>query len=103
MADTTPVPGTTRYLCPLKCGWHYDEPPPTAERVVELADPPNMAGLSISQALSVFTHSAFWREAQQREQELREHLATHTSEEDVRAIRALLAESDVQPDPGSST
>lgn len=87
----SPPPGTTRYLCPLECGWYHDEPPPTAERVLELADPPGIVGMSAS-ALSLFTRSAFYREAQQREQELREHLATHTTDQFVTAIQHLLSE-----------
>lgn len=79
----TPVAGTTRYLCPLECGWSDTEPS---------NEPPSLAGLGIPQSLTVFAESAWWAEAQQKERVLFEHLATHTTEQFVRTIQTLRAE-----------
>lgn len=79
----SPVAGTTRYLCPLECGWSDTEP---------LNEPPSLAGLDIPQSLTVFAESTWWVEAQQKERVLFEHLATHTTEQFVRTIQTLRAE-----------
>lgn len=79
----TPVAGTTRYLCPLECGWSDTEPS---------NEPPSLAGLSVPESMAVHAASAWWREAQQKEQKLFEHLATHTTEQFVRTIQGLRAE-----------
>lgn len=79
----SPIAGTTRYLCPLECGWADTEP---------LNEPPSLAGLSIPESMTVYAESAWWREAQQKEQKLFEHLATHTTEQFVRTIQTLRAE-----------
>jgi hypothetical protein len=79
----TPVAGTTRYLCPLECGWSDTEP---------LNEPPSVAGLSIPESMHAYADSVWWREAQQKEQRLFEHLATHTTEQFVRTIQGLRAE-----------
>lgn len=100
MADTTPAPGTTRYLCPLECGWHYDEPPPNMNDFAGITPEPGVDGPD--EATHSVARQAYERKARWTEEALRDHLATHTSEEDVRAIRALLAASGAQPDLGSS-
>jgi hypothetical protein len=88
----TPVAGTTRYLCPLECGWHHDVPPPTAERAVQLAPAVDVAGLSPSEVISAMATGAYLREAELTETALREHLDTHTTEQFVRTIQTLRAE-----------
>lgn len=87
-----PIAGTTRYLCPLECGWHHDVPPPTAERAVELAPAVDVAGLSPSELISAMATGAYLREAELTETALREHLATHTTQQFVRVIHDLRAE-----------
>jgi hypothetical protein len=89
---TTPVAGTTRYLCPLECGWHHDVPPPTAERAVALAPAVDIAGLTPSERISAMATGAYLREAELTETALREHLDTHTTVEFVRTIQGLRAE-----------
>jgi hypothetical protein len=79
----SPAAGTTRYFCPLECGWSDIEP---------LNEPPSLGGLSIPESMAAFADSAWWREAQQKEQKLFEHLATHTTEQFVRTIQCLRAE-----------
>jgi hypothetical protein len=92
MSSETPVPGTTRYLCPLECGWHHDVPPPTAQRVVQLAPTADLAGLTPSEAINAMATGAYLREAELTETALREHLATHTTEQFVQIIHDLRVE-----------
>ena len=89
---TNPVAGTTRYLCPLECGWHHDVPPPSVDRVVELGSTADLVGLPPGEVISAMTTQAYLREAEQAEQALREHLATHTTEQFVRVIHDLRVE-----------
>lgn len=89
----SPVAGTTRYLCPLECGWHHDVPPPSPERVVELGAADPMAR-DIHEAIGSLARSAYLAEAERTETALREHLATHTTEQFVRIIRDLRVEVD---------
>lgn len=88
----TPVAGTTRYLCPLECGWHHDVPPPTVDRVVELGGAVDLAVLSPSAAVNAMATQAYLRETELTETALREHLATHTTEQFVRVIHDLRVE-----------
>lgn len=88
----SPIAGTTRYLCPLECGWHHDVPPPTVERVVELAPAADLAGLTPGEAINAMATEAYLREAELTETALRGHLATHTTEQFVRTIQTLRAE-----------
>jgi hypothetical protein len=88
----TPVAGTTRYLCPLECGWHHDVPPPTVDRVVRLGSTADLAGLPPGEAVSAMATQAYLAEAELTETALREHLATHTTEQFVRTIQKLRAE-----------
>jgi hypothetical protein len=91
MTDDTPAPGTTRYLCPLECGWHHDVPPPSAERVVALGSTADLAGLPPGEAVSAMATHAYLREAELTETALREHIDTHTAEQFVRTIQGLRA------------
>lgn len=88
----SPVAGTTRYLCPLECGWHHDVPPPTAERVVQLTPTVGLAGLTPSEAINAMATGAYLREAELTETALREHLDTHTTVEFAQVIHDLRAE-----------
>ncbi len=88
----SPVAGTTRYLCPLECGWHHDVPPPSLDRAVELGATCDPAAQDFQEAASSITHRALHAERQLTEEALREHLATHTTEQLVRVIHDLRAE-----------
>jgi hypothetical protein len=88
----SPVAGTTRYLCPLECGWHHDVPPPGIERVAELGVTAAPAARDIHEAIHSVVANACMAEAERTETALREHLATHTTEQFVRTIQTLRAE-----------
>lgn len=88
----TPVAGTTRYLCPLECGWHHDVPPPSVGRVIELGATADPAARDFQEAVGSIVRSASFAEADRTETALREHLATHTTEQFVRTIQTLRAE-----------
>jgi hypothetical protein len=88
----SPVAGTTRYLCPLECGWHHEVPPPTAERAMELAPAVDTAGLPPHEVINAMATGAYLREAELTETALREHLDTHTTVEFVRVIHDLRME-----------
>ncbi len=86
----SPMPGTTRYLCPLECGWHYDQPPPRFSDLDGIAADPSARDLN--QAISSVTSQARLRQVERTEWALRTHLATHTTEQFVRTIQTLRAE-----------
>lgn len=88
----SPVAGTTRYLCPLECGWHHDVPPPSVDRAIELGATADPAAQDFQEAVSSVVRSASLAEADRTETALREHLATHTTEQFVRTIQELRAE-----------
>lgn len=88
----SPVAGTTRYLCPLECGWHHDVPPPSIDRITELGAAVDPAARDPYEAVNSVARDAYRREAEQTETALREHLATHTTEQFVRVIHDLRVE-----------
>lgn len=88
----SPVAGTTRYLCPLECGWHHDVPPPSVDRAVELGAMADPAARDFQEAVSSVARNASFAEADRTETAVREHLATHTTEQFVRTIQGLRAE-----------
>jgi hypothetical protein len=88
----SPVAGTTRYLCPLECGWHHDVPPPSLDRITELAAVADPHVLDPYEAVNSIARDAYRREAEQTETALRDHLATHTTEQFVRVIHDLRTE-----------
>lgn len=88
----SPVAGTTRYLCPLECGWHHDVPPPSLDRITEMGIVADPYILDPYEAVSSMARDAYRREAEQTETALREHLATHTTEQFVRVIHDLRVE-----------
>jgi hypothetical protein len=92
MSEPTPAPGTTRYLCPLECGWHHDVPPPGIERIAELGVTADPAARDVHEAITSVAHRASFAEAERTETALREHLATHTPEQFVRVIHDLRVE-----------
>lgn len=92
MTDPTPVPGTTRYSCPLECGWHYDVPPPGVDRALELGATADPAARDFQEAISSLVRSAALAEAGQTEAAVRQHLGTHTDPAEVAAIEQLLAD-----------
>ena len=89
---SAPVAGTTRYLCPLECGWRHDVPPPSVDRAIEQGAAADPAARDLSEAISSLATRTLLREAEQTEQALREHLDTHTTEQFVRTIQSLRAE-----------
>jgi len=92
MNDESPASGTTRYLCPLGCGWHHDVPPPTRDRIAELGATADPAARDIHEAISSVAHRAIFAEAQLAETALREHLDTHTTAQFARVIHDLRVE-----------
>jgi hypothetical protein len=92
MSSAMPAPGTTRYLCPLECGWHHDVPPPSPERIVELGATADPAARDFQEAISSVATRACLAEAELTETALREHLNTHTPLEFARTIQTLRAE-----------
>lgn len=88
----SPVAGTTRYLCPLECGWHHDVPPPSLDRVAALGVTADPAVQDPSEAVNSLATRACLAEAERTETALREHLATHTAAQFVRVIHDLRQE-----------
>lgn len=84
--------GTTRYLCPLECGWHHDVPPPSIDRAIELGAVANPSARDFHEAVHSVVTNACLAEAGQTETALREHLATHTTVEFAQVIHDLRAE-----------
>ena len=103
----TPVAGTTRYLCPLECGWHHDEPPPSMSDAAGIT--PDPAAGDLSEAIASIAGQAVRGRADETEEALSVHLGTHTTEQFVRTIQQLRAELEqarvaaAQPGPRSST
>lgn len=89
---SAPVFGTTRYLCPLECGWHHDVPPPDVSRIAELGVIADPTARNMSEAVGSVAHRACLAEVQQTEAALREHLGTHTTAQFVRVIHDLRVE-----------
>lgn len=87
-----PEPGTTRYLCPLECGWHHDVPPPSVDRIAELGAVADPTVHDPYEAINSVARDAYRREAERTETALRDHLATHTTEQFARVIHDLRAE-----------
>lgn len=88
----SPAPGTTRYLCPLECGWHHDVPPPSLDRIAQLGVTADPAARDVNEAITSVAHQALYVEADRTETALREHLATHTTAQFVRVIHDLRVE-----------
>jgi hypothetical protein len=88
----SPAPGTTRYLCPLECGWHYDVPPPGLDRIAALGVTADPAARDIQEAITSVAHRASFAEAERTETALREHLDTHTTAQFARVIHDLRVE-----------
>ena len=92
MSSAVPAPGTTRYLCPLECGWHHDVPPPSIERIIELGAKADPAARSLEESISSVASSATMAEAQRTEAALRQHLGAHTAPDEIEAIEQMLAD-----------
>jgi len=90
--SVTPVPGTTRYLCPLECGWHHDVPPVSTEWLAELGATIGPDALDANDMIGSFVRQAFLAEARQTDAAVRQHLATHTTEQFARVIHDLRVE-----------
>jgi hypothetical protein len=88
----SPAAGTTRYLCPLECGWHHDVPPPSVNRMTELGATADPGARNLQEAVGSVVRNASLAEAERTEAALRGHLATHTTEQFVRVIHDLRAE-----------
>lgn len=88
----SPVAGTTRYLCPLECGWHHDVPPPSLDRIAELGVTADPAARDVNEAITSVAYRASFAEAERTETALRDHLDTHTTVEFARVIHDLRQE-----------
>jgi hypothetical protein len=88
----SPVAGTTRYLCPLECGWHHDVPPPGLDRIAELGGTGDPAILDPNEAINSLATRTYLAEAERTETALREHLDTHTTAQFARVIHDLRQE-----------
>lgn len=86
----TPEPGTTRYLCPLECGWHHDVPPPSLDDLDGITPDPDAR--EWSEYVTSMVQQAGLRRMKQTDQALREHLDTHTTEQFARVIHDLRVE-----------
>ncbi|WP_328427899.1 hypothetical protein [Streptomyces sp. NBC_00443] len=86
----TPEPGTTRYLCPLECGWHHDVPPPALADMNGILPDPDAR--EWPEYVTSVVRQASLRRMNQTEQALSEHLTTHTTEQFVRVIHDLRVE-----------
>lgn len=87
---TTPVSGTTRYLCPLECGWHHDEAPPSLADIEGVAPDPDAR--AFQDVFNSIVTNATLRRAARTETALREHLETHTMLEFATVIHDLRVE-----------
>lgn len=76
------VYSTTRYLCPLACGWHHDEP-----------QLPNLTGLA-GDSIEELVQAGFIRQARRVELTLRAHLTDHTLDDWFPALVAAQRERD---------
>lgn len=88
----SPVAGTTRYLCPLECGWHHDVPPPSIDRIAALGVTADPAAQNPSEAIDSLATRTCLAEAEWTETALREHLDTHTTAQFARVIHDLRQE-----------
>jgi hypothetical protein len=83
--------GTTRYLCPLDCGWHYDETPPDFSSPATLppfVPQPQMEGID-AMVLGFAVGAVAVVEAVTRA-----HCGTHLLVEWVQAVSGLQRERD---------
>lgn len=88
----SPAAGTTRYLCPLECGWHHDVPPPSPARAAALTALPDSGASDFPAAAQALASNACLAETRITEAALREHLGTHTPEQFARTIHELRQE-----------
>lgn len=84
----TIVPGTNRHLCPLECGWQYDEPPFTLADTAGIAPDPSAA--DIRAAMDSVVARAAIRRAAVVENAFREHVATAHGIRTVEELRAAI-------------
>lgn len=90
MSDKSPESGTIRYLCPLECGWHHDEAPPSPADLDGVA--PDPQARAFQDIVSSIATKATMRRAGRTETALREHLDTHTALEFATVIHDLRVE-----------
>lgn len=103
MTDESPASGTTRYLCPLECGWRHDVPLPGLDRIAALGVTADPAARDIHEAISSVAGRVTFAEAQRTETALREHLDTHTTAQFARVIHDLRVEvAALRERPGSA-
>jgi hypothetical protein len=96
MTETVP-PGTTRYYCPLDCGWFHEVPPSGLADLAGIR--PAADVVALQDVVDSTVQQAMLRRAEETESAIRQHVATHgihTADE----LRAAIA---ARPDPGSST
>lgn len=90
----TVAPGTTRYYCPLNCGWHHDEPPPGLDDLAGIS--PAADATTLQNAARSIVEQAALQRAETTEVAVRGHVATHgiyTVEELRAAISAAVSGS----------
>lgn len=92
MSSATPAAGTTRYLCPLECGWYHDVPPPGMDRIAALGVTADPTIADLHEAINSLATRTYLAKAERTETALREHLDTHTTAQFTRVIHDLRVE-----------
>lgn len=80
------APGTTRYLCPVRCGWYHDVAPLNPADVNWDAA---QGAADVDEAISRVAQDATMRTAATTEAALVAHLDTHTTVDFVTALEGL--------------
>jgi hypothetical protein len=96
---TTVLPGTTRYLCPLRCRWHHDVPPPSAMDATGIVIPEGVT--DVREAIGHLAGEATLRTAATTEAALVAHLGTHTTLQFVTVIADLRAQIEALTHPAT--
>lgn len=85
------APNTLRHLCPLGCGWHYDQSPPTPADTAGIS--PDPTATDAMEALRSIGEQAARRSVGITEAAVREHVATHG----ISTVEELRAAIDAAP------
>lgn len=88
MNEMTAVSGTTRYYCPLSCGWYHDVPPPGLSELAGIGPAADVT--TLQEAVASIAEEATLRQADATEAAVREHVATHGIHT-VEELRAAIA------------
>lgn len=74
-----PFGPTTRYLCPLECGWHHDVPPPWLDDI-----PPDYVpapGETLQKGIQHLASDMLHWQTGKTEKAVSDHLSTHTPQQ----------------------